>query len=44
MPLLTITPTPDPAPASKVATFWLMLLSVGALAITYIVITDKKTF
>jgi len=38
----TITPTPSAAPASKVAMFWFMVLGMGALAITYVVLQDKR--
>lgn len=37
-----ITPTPEPAPAEKVGMFWFMLFGVGALAITYLVLQDKR--
>jgi len=37
-----ITPDPPLAPASKVGVFWFMLLGCGALAITYLVLQDKR--
>lgn len=43
MSLGVVIAPPAPAPTGKVAMFWLMLFGVGALAITYIVLQDKKS-